>query len=588
MIIRGSVRILGDQIDTDQLAPYPFGRTWDETVRQIFPANKEFVRNFSSGDIIVAGKNFGCGSSREPASENMKSLGASAIVADSIARTFYRNCVSLGLPCVVCPGIGNICVSGDVIEINLTSGKIKNVSTDEEIDFAQDGNIVSSILKKNGLSNNIGKFLAAPMISTPISGRQKNQTMAEKVLARASGRKHVLPGEEIIANVDRAVVIEFIVPCVDILDKAGIVSFWDPKKVSSVITLQYPAPDPSVAELHKKMRKIATEKNLSCFYGHAGIVNQVVVEKGDILPGQLIVGTDSHSTTYGVMGAAGTGLGITDMAQVLATGQTWFRVPESIRFTLTGRPQPGVMSKDVILYLIGKYGSDFATYKSIEFRGDFVDQMSIASRTVMSNMGVEMGAKFSMFPADEKVLKYLNSRTNFGIENFGPDEDACYEADELVDVSKILPQVAKPHSVENVVSVQELIGTKVDQVFLGSCTNARLEDLAIAAKILDGKKISETVRMIVTPASNEIMLQAMKLGYISILTEAGASVTTSNCGACPGGNSGVVAAGEICLSTSNRNFKGRMGSSEASIYLASPATAAISAIAGEITDPTHC
>ena len=586
MIIRGSVRVLGDQIDTDQLAPYPFGKNWDAILKQIFPANKEFVKNFSSGDIIVAGKNFGCGSSREPASANMKSLGAAAIVADSIARTFYRNCISLGLPCVTCRGIRDICSEGDMIEINLNDGKIKNLSNELEIYFNQHADIVSAILKENGLTNKIGKSLVSGISAISSSECEPAQTMAEKILANASGRKYVVPGEEVIANVDRAVVIEFIVPCVEILDKAGISSFWNPDKVSSLITLQYPAPDPSVAQLHKRMRDIASQKKLSCFYGHAGIVNQVVVEKGDILPGQLVVGTDSHSTTYGVMGAAGTGLGITDMAQVLATGQTWMRVPESIRFTLTGSLQKGVMSKDVILYLIGKYGSDFATYRSIEFRGEFVDQMSIASRTVLSNMGVEMGAKFAMFSADKKVLEYLDSRTNLVLDTFGPDSGAHYEIDEVVDVSEIPPQLAKPHSVENVVSVEELIDTKIDQVFLGSCTNARLEDLAIAAKILEGKKISGTVRMVITPASNEIMLQAMKLGYVATLIEAGASITASNCGACPGGNSGVVAAGEVCLSTSNRNFKGRMGSSDASIYLASPATAAVSAIFGKITDPS--
>jgi len=585
MKIRGSVRILGDYVDTDQLAPYPFAEDWNDVRKQLLPGNRDFVESFSSSDIIVAGRNFGCGSSREVASVNMRKLGAAAIVADSIARIFFRNCVSLGLPCIACPGIRDMCSDGDVIEIDFANGKILNETSGVEVHFPPYSDVVNSILQKNGLQSTISERLMPLAKPISFSELEPGQTMAEKILARASGKTRVIPGEQVVANVDRAVLIEFIVPCVEILDKAGVSLFWDPDKVSSLISLQYPAPDPSVAATHKRMRQIASEKGLSCFYGHAGIVNQVVVEKGDILPGQLVVGTDSHSTTYGVMGAAGAGLGITDMAHVLATGQIWLRVPDSIRFTLTGRTAPGVMSKDIILYLIGRYGTDFATYKSIEFTGDFVDQMSIASRTVMSNMGVEMGAKFTLFSADQKVLDFLGSRTNVQLDSFGPDTDARYEIDLVVDVSKIGPQVAKPHSPENVVSVNELTGTKIDQLFLGSCTNARLEDLEIAAKILEGRKISQAVRMLVTPASNEVMIQAMKLGYLEILMQAGAEITTSNCGACPGGNSGVLGAGETCLSTSNRNFKGRMGSPDANIYLASPATVAASAIAGEITDP---
>ena len=583
--IRGRVWKFGDNVDTDQMAPYPFGRDWEEIRGEIFPAHRDIVEAFEPGDIIVAGRNWGCGSSREPATANVKALGAAAVVAESFARIFYRNGIALGLPCVACSGIFDACADGDVLEIDLEIGAITNRTNGEILRFAAFPDEVRAVLADGGLMTSLRKGRRHKVERRSFAELSPGQTMTEKILARASGRTTVTPGEMVLAEVDRAVLIEFMVSCMDRLNEAGVTEFWDTDKVSAISTLRFPAPDAEAAAVHKRMREIASEKGLSCFYGYDGIVNQVMVEKGDILPGQLVFGTDSHSTSYGVMGAAGAGLGITDMAYVLATGQLWLQVPQSIRFTLTGQLGPGVMSKDLILYLLGHYGADFAQYKAIEFAGDLITGMSLPSRFTMANMGVEMGAKFALFPADKKVLDYLASRTDQPLQAFGPDPGARYAFEADIDVSQVTPQVSKPHSPANAVPVADLAGLALDQVFLGSCTNARLEDIAIAAKILAGRKIAPDTRLLVTPASKQILLQATKVGYVETLMEAGAVITPSGCGACPGGSNGVLGPGETCLSTSNRNFRGRMGSPDAFIYLASPATAAASAITGRITDP---
>ena len=269
----------------------------------------------------------------------------------------------------------------------------------------------------------------------------------------------------------------------------------------------------------------------------------------------------------------------------MATGELWLRVPPTIRFALEGEPGAGLMSKDVVLSIAGRHGTDVAEYKSVEFMGPVADRMSIAGRMTMSNMGVELGAKFAFFAADERTCRYLGERTDEPVEPFGPDADAEYEATHAVDVSTLEPQVACPHSPGNVRPVSELSDVTVHQAFIGSCTNARLEDFEVAAGILKGRSVADGTRLIVTPASREVHLEATKRGFVQTLLEAGAHVTASGCGACPGGHGGVVGPGEACISSTNRNFRGRMGSPEAEVYLGSPATVAASAIRGKITDP---
>jgi 3-isopropylmalate/(R)-2-methylmalate dehydratase large subunit len=410
-------------------------------------------------------------------------------------------------------------------------------------------------------------------------------TMAEKVLARASGQDAVSPGEYVTAVVDRMMAHEAFAACIGILQSAGASRLHDPDRLVVVTDHWFPAPSAQFARVHAVCRHYAEKFGVRNYLGPAGICHQVLPEQGFIRPGDLVLGTDSHSTTYGALGAAGAGIGLTEMAWVLATGSLWMRVPPTIRFRLMGRPGPALMSKDVILHIAGRFTTEVAQYASVEFAGPVADSMSIASRMTMSNMGVEIGAKFAFFPADAKTVEYLRGRLDGEPPTFGPDPDAHYAADYEIDVSGLDPQVACPDDPGNVRPITAVVGTNVDQFFLGSCTNARLEDLEVAAQILRDRCVAPSSRLVVTPASRQVYLDALRAGHIEALAEAGAIVTASACGACPGSHMGLLGPGEVCLSTTNRNFKGRMGSPEAQVYLASPATVAASAIAGRITDP---
>jgi homoaconitate hydratase family protein len=304
-----------------------------------------------------------------------------------------------------------------------------------------------------------------------------------------------------------------------------------------------------------------------------------------VLPGHLVFGTDSHTTTYGAVGAAGTGLGLTEATYVLATGEIWLRVPPTVRFLLDGDAPAGIMSKDVALHIAGRFGTEVAQYRAIEFAGPAAQRMTVSSRLTVSNMGVELGAKFAFFEADETTCAYLRKRSREPVSPFGPDAGARYESVHEIDISRLEPHIACPHNPGNAKPVSEVGRVRVHQAFLGSCTNARLEDLAVAAKILEGRKVHPGTRFLVTPASAQVLLDATRAGYTEILLEAGAHLTTPGCGACPGGHGGLLAPGEVCLSSTNRNFRGRMGSPEAEVYLGSPASVAAAAVAGHIVDP---
>ena len=410
-------------------------------------------------------------------------------------------------------------------------------------------------------------------------------TMAEKILAHASGRARVGAGEYVTARADKVMAHEAFVLCALKLLQLGIERVFDPERVIVILDHYFPAPTERMAQGHKLARELVAQFGIRHFLGHAGICHQVLTERGLVLPGELVFGTDSHSTTYGAVGAAGNGIGITEMTWVLATGELWLRVPPTIRFELEGALPAGLMSKDVVLYLAGRFGTEVAQYRAIEFGGPVASALSLASRMTMANMGIELGAKFAFFAADTATCAYLASRARVEVEPFGPDDGANYEAVHAVDVSALEPQIACPHSPGNVKPVSAVAGTPVHQAFLGSCTNARLEDLAVAAEILRGRRVHPRTRLIVTPASHAVMLEATRRGYVETLLEAGAHITASGCGACPGGHNGVVGAGETCLSTTNRNFRGRMGSADALVYLGSPASVAAAAVAGEIVDP---
>lgn len=415
--------------------------------------------------------------------------------------------------------------------------------------------------------------------------------ITEKILANASGKKVVHPGEIVDATVDMIMVHDLTGPlAVEAFKKIGTPKVWDNKKIVVILDHQVPAESVKAAELHKTMRQFAKDQNLT-FYdvGRGGICHQVMPEKGHVTPGEVIVGADSHTCTYGAFGAFATGIGSTEAAAVFATGKIWFKVPPTIKIEVKGNFQKNVTPKDLILAIIGKLGVDGAIYKATEFTGPTIKNMSIAGRMTICNMAVEMGAKNGIIAPDETTHKFIDKRikTQQDYKSLQSDKDATYERTVEFDVSKMPSQVACPSSVDNVKPVSEIGTVPIEQAFIGSCTNGRLEDLQVAAQILKGRKVKDGVRALVIPASQEVYRQAMQEGLLEIFTDAGAIICGSACGPCLGGHIGLLAAGETCVSSSNRNFIGRMGSTQANVYLASPATVAASAVTGKITDPTQ-
>jgi 3-isopropylmalate/(R)-2-methylmalate dehydratase large subunit len=412
-------------------------------------------------------------------------------------------------------------------------------------------------------------------------------TMAEKILAKASGKNEIRSGEIVMANIDVAMTHDLTGPLsVESFEKIGVPEVWDSEKIVIVFDHQVPADSLDAANNNILMRKFVEEQNIKNFYDvREGVCHQVLPEKGHVVPGEVIVGTDSHTCTHGALGAFATGIGSTDMAMVFATGKLWFKVPETIKFDISGKLRDNVFAKDVVLNIIGNIGADGATYKACEFGGETTRNMSISDRMVLCNMAIEMGGKTGLVEPDQKTFNYLNGRTNKTYHVMKTDEDAESLETVYMDVSDLEPQIACPHNVDNVKPVSEVEGTHIDQVFLGSCTNGRISDLRMAAKILKGKDVARGVRMLVIPASREVYTKAMEEGLLKTFVDSGALVCNPCCGPCLGGHIGLVGPGEVSLSTSNRNFKGRQGSSAAEVYLSSAAVAAASAITGKITDP---
>jgi 3-isopropylmalate/(R)-2-methylmalate dehydratase large subunit len=389
-----------------------------------------------------------------------------------------------------------------------------------------------------------------------------------------------------MADLDLALVHDSMGPVADVLAGAGIERVWDREKIACLLDHWNPSPTVRDAEIYRQIRLAVRKYGITHFYGqNAGVSHQVLCEKGLVLPGRLIVGADSHTTTYGALGAAGSGIGWSEMAYVFATGKLWFRVPETIRFVIAGTLPPRVSSKDIILFIAGKYSTEVAQYKAVEFTGGACRSMSLSSRMTMSNMAVEIGAKFAFFEPDEKVELFLKGRTDEAFAPVLPDDDALYEKVYEEEISGLEPQIALPFSVDNVRPVSKVAGTAIDQAVLGSCTNGRLEDLRTAVEVMGERRVHPDVRMLVIPASAEVYRDAIREGILDRLVGSGAIICNPCCGPCMGGHMGQLAAGEACIATINRNFRGRMGSHESRLYLASPATVAASAIAGRIADP---
>jgi len=411
------------------------------------------------------------------------------------------------------------------------------------------------------------------------------KTIAEKILSKKSNQD-AQAGDIVIADLDFVMGQDGTSPlAIRVFREMKAKRVFDPDRVAMVIDHSAPSPIEGISALHKQMREFAQEQKIHFYDIGDGVCHQLLPEQGHVVPGQLVIGADSHTCTYGAINVFSTGVGSTDLAAGMISGKLWFKVPETIRLVLNGELAKGVYAKDLIIFLAGQITADGATYMAIEFAGEVIDALSVDARFTISNMAVELGAKCGLMEADQKTESWVKQHSTQSYQPVAADQDANYTYVKEYDLSNLEPQVALPHTVDNVAPISKVAGTRVEQGVIGTCTNGRLEDLRIAAEILKGKKIAANTRLIVAPSSRATFIAAMREGLIEALVEAGAAVVTPGCGPCVGTHNGVPADGENVISTANRNFKGRMGNNKASIFLASPATVAASMLRGSITDP---
>ena len=413
-------------------------------------------------------------------------------------------------------------------------------------------------------------------------------TMTQKILAHAAGLQEVHAGDLIEANLDLVLGNDITSPvAIKEMDKFTSDKVFDKDKIALVMDHFIPNKDIKSAEHCKCVREYARKHDITNYFdvGQMGIEHALLPEKGLVVAGDVVIGADSHTCTYGALGAFSTGVGSTDMAAGCVTGKAWFKVPSAIKIVLTGKPSEYVSGKDVILHIIGRIGVDGALYKSMEFTGEGVANLSMDDRFTIANMAIEAGGKNGIFPVDDKAVAYMQEHSTKTWTAYEADEDAQYDEELVVDLSTLRPTVSFPHLPENARTIDEVGDVKIDQAVIGSCTNGRISDLRAAARVLEGRRVAKDVRCIVLPATQKVYLQALEEGLLKIFIEAGAVVSTPTCGPCLGGYMGILASGERCISTTNRNFVGRMGAVDSEVYLASPAVAAASAVAGKIVSP---
>lgn len=415
-------------------------------------------------------------------------------------------------------------------------------------------------------------------------------TMTQKILAAHAGLKEVKAGQLIEADLDLVLGNDITSPvAIHEMEKMKVKGVFDKDKIALVPDHFVPNKDIKSAEHCKCVREFAYKNDITNYFevGEMGIEHALLPEKGLVVAGDVVIGADSHTCTYGALGAFSTGVGSTDMAAGMATGKAWFKVPSAIKFNLIGKPEKWVSGKDLILHIIGMIGVDGALYKSMEFTGEGIKNLSMDDRFTVANMAIEAGGKNGIFPVDDLAIAYMKEHSKKTYTIYKADEDAEYEQEITIDLSTLKPTVAFPHLPENTKTFDEIDTIKIDQVVIGSCTNGRIDDLRVAAKVLEGKKVAKGMRCIILPATQKIYLQAMEEGLIKTFIEAGAVVSTPTCGPCLGGYMGILASGERCVSTTNRNFVGRMGHVDSEVYLASPAVAAASAVTGKISNPSE-
>lgn len=411
------------------------------------------------------------------------------------------------------------------------------------------------------------------------------RTAAEKIVS-AHARQDVKAGDFAVVDADLAMIHDTTGPiAIKAFEEYGRERVRDPSKMIIVLDHATPSPNERISNLHSLLRRFASSQGIPIFDTGEGVCHQLVVEQGFVLPGDLAVGADSHTCTYGALNAFSFGIGSTDMSGVMLTGKLWMRVPATMKVTFRGSMPEGTYAKDLMLHLIGRIGADGADYLALSFRGDVIGRMSVSERMTFSNMAIECGAKAGLMEADEKTLAYVSGAARRASRPVWDDDDADFASEIVVDVTSIPPQISCPHAVDSVFPVSDVAGTEIAQVYIGTCTNGRLDDLRTAARILSGREISANCRLLVCPASRKVLSEALAEGIVAQLVEAGATLLPPGCGPCPGTHLGVPGDGENVLSTANRNFKGRMGNNKSSVYLASPATCAASALEGKIADP---
>lgn len=592
-ILKGRIWKFGDDIDTDTIIPGKRGTipTIEGMKQYAFEyAKPEFGSEVQPGDIVIAGKNFGCGSSREQAATVLTANGVTAVIAKSFARIFFRNGFNSGLMLIECDGIQDICEDGDevTIEVNrcvrVNGHEFPIKPMPENLyGIVKSGGLIENTKRRLAMQNDIGK--SEPFVGS--APEKTAYTLAEKILMKNSGATGISPGDIVISKPDFFMIHDIYTPyLLDTLERIGAEKIRNPQNVTIVFDHCMPTAVAKNDSAHYRAgMDLADRYGIEKLHIGEGICHTLMHEKHYAKPGKIATATDSHTTTYGGAGNFCTGIGTAEMAAALITGELWLKVPPTIRVELTGRLPKGVYAKDIILRILGDIRADGAQYKALEFGGEAVEAMSMSERFTIANMSLEAGAKVGLFAADAKTAAYYGMEMK-ELEWIHPDEGAQYEKVLTYDVSTFVPQLSCPQGVDNVHVIDEIIGTPIDEVFIGSCTNGSLNDLAIAAKILENKHIAEDMRLVITPDTNKTYIEAMKAGYIQTFVKAGAVITHPCCGMCAGFPYGLMADDQRILLTSNRNFIGRAGTKKTLSYLCSPAVAAATAVAGVITDPS--
>lgn len=589
----GKIWKFGNDIDTDTIIPGKRGTIPDrnEMKKYAFELLKpEFGSTVQPGDILVAGTNFGCGSSREQAATVLSYNGVRCIIAKSFARIFFRNAFNSGILLLTCDQIQDVCEGGDIVTVDVDAQTVSVNGKTFKVGAVPEN--LYNIVANGGLIEDTKKRLAAGNVKMDIKPlsmeqcRKKGYTMVEKILKKNAGKEHVAPGDIVITKPDMFMIHDiYTTYLLETMKDIGADKIDDPDKVTIVWDHCMPtAVAKNDYDHYEAGLELAKTYGIKKLHIGEGICHTIMHEAKYAKPGEIATATDSHTTTYGGAGNFCSGIGTAEMAAALITGELWFKVPEAIKIVLNGHLRDGVMSKDVILRILGDIKADGGQYKSLEFTGPAAHEMSMEQRFTVANMALEAGAKCGLFEADEKTAEYYGMPLE-DIDWVCVDDEAKYEKVLTYDVSELEPQLSCPQGVDNVHPISEVKGTKMDEVYLGSCTNGSIEDMETAAKILKGRKVAKGLRFIVVPATNTIFKQAIERGYIKTFIEAGAVICHPCCGLCCGMPYGLMTDDERILLTANRNFIGRQGTKKTLGYLSSPTVAAATAVMGVVTDP---